>query len=113
MNSENSPSSGSGGSSVVSGTTGCSSSTVVAPAGEPWPAATLFLRVTLSVLGIARTVFDFGMEISSLSSDMSFVLLESTLKKKKTMNIQRILVPFINDINVYYANQQINYISLS
>jgi hypothetical protein len=85
----------------------------VAPAGEPWPAVTLFLRVTLSVLGVARTVFDFGMEISSLSSGMSLVLLECTLKEK-AMNVQTILVPFIIDIVVYYASQQINYnISLS
>jgi hypothetical protein len=85
----------------------------VAPAGEPWPAGTLFLRVTLSVLGIARTVFDFGMEISSLSSDMSFVLLESTLKEK-AINIHKLLVPFVIDIVIYYASQQINYnISLS
>jgi hypothetical protein len=85
----------------------------VAPAGEPSPAATLFLRATLSVLCIARTVCDFDMEISNLSSDMSFVLLESTLKEK-AMNIHRILVTFIIDIIVYYASQQINYnISLS
>jgi hypothetical protein len=85
----------------------------VAPAGELWPAATLFLRVTLSVLGIARTVFDFGMEISSLSSAMSLVLLYSILKEK-SMNVHRLFVPFVMDIGVYYASQQTNYnISLS